>query len=190
MVHATPYLFLDTETGGLDPAHYSLLSIGVVVGQGAQVIDQAEFLVKHEPYIVSAGGMEVNGIDLVAHNKMAQDPKATIESLKGFLSKHFQLGFRPILVGHNIAFDRAYLSVLLASNDQKIEQWFSHRSIDTHSIAAALKDAGRIPVEVQLSSSGLFDHFGISIPEGQRHTAMADAVATFQLYWKMVELAR
>ncbi|HWQ09406.1 MAG TPA: hypothetical protein VN436_09875, partial [Holophaga sp.] len=58
--------------------------------------------------------------------------------------------------------------------------------IDTHSLAAALRDAGRLPLE-NLGSSALFEHFGIVVPEEKRHTALGDALGTFELYWKLVE---
>ena len=66
---------------------------------------------------------------------------------------------------------------------------FGHRLVDTHSLAAGLRDAGRLPV-ADLSSTALFAHFGIEVPEEKRHTALGDALATFDLYWKLVELAR
>ena len=52
-------LFFDTETGGLDPRKHSLLSIGLVVGDGPKVVNSLEILIRHEPFVVSAGGMKV-----------------------------------------------------------------------------------------------------------------------------------
>ena len=61
--------------------------------------------------------------------------------------------------------------------------------VDTHSLAAALRDAGKLPLD-NLGSSALFAHFGIQVPEDKRHTALGDALATFELYWQLVELMR
>jgi DNA polymerase-3 subunit epsilon len=91
-----------------------------------------------------------------------------------------------ILVGHNVGFDRAFLARFMETQGRAIEPRFSHRVIDTHSIAAALKEAGRLDVE-HLSSTALFQHFGIHVPEEKRHTALGDAEATFALYWKLLE---
>ena len=181
-----PYLFLDTETGGLDLDKHSLLSIGLVVGDDGTVRDSLEILIRHEPYVVSAGGMAVNRIDLVQHDKAALDPPAALDALEAFCQRHFPEGNPITLVGHNVTFDRNFLAVFFARHHRPLEPRISHRIIDTHSIAAALRDAGRLPIE-SLSSSALFLHFGIVIPEAKRHTALGDALGTFELYWKLVE---
>ena len=185
-----PFLFLDTETGGLDPRSHSLLSLGLVVGDGPRIVNSLEILVKHEPYVVSGGGMKVNRIDLVRHSESALAPGVAMTVLDVFLDQHFPHRCQPIiLAGHNVGFDQAFLKVFLEGRGQAMEPRFSHRVVDTHSIAAALRDAGRLPMG-DLSSTGLFAHFGIVVPEAKRHTALGDALATFELYWKLTELMR
>jgi len=184
-----PYLFLDTETGGLDLDRHSLLSIGLAVGDDGALQDSLEILVRHEPYVVSAGGMAVNRIDLVRHHEAALEQEEALATLETFTERHFPGGGPITLVGHNVAFDRNFLAVFFARNGRPFEPRFSHRIIDTHSLAAALRDAGRLPLE-NLSSTALFQHFGIRIPEEKRHTALGDALGTFDLYWKLVEALR
>jgi DNA polymerase-3 subunit epsilon len=183
-----PLLFLDTETGGLDPARHSLLSVGLVVGDGPKVVNSLEILIKHEPYVVSSGGLAVNRIDLVRHSAAALEPRMALSVLDVFLDQHFPHMCKPvILAGHNVAFDRAFLGAFLASQGRALEPRVSHRTVDTHAIAAALRDGGRLPLE-NLSSTALFAHFGIEVPDERRHTALGDALATFELYWKLVGL--
>lgn len=181
------YLFLDTETGGLDPRTHSLLTLGLVVGDAAGVKDSLEIAVKHEPYVVSGGGMKVNRIDLVAHHEHGVSPAGALDLLDGFLDKHFPKQVRVVLVGHNITFDHAFLNVFLGGLGRDPEARIDHRSVDTHAIAAALRDAGRLDLP-KLSSDALFRHFGVEPPEDKRHTALGDALATFELYWKLVGL--
>jgi len=183
------YLYLDTETGGLDSRSHSLLSIGLVVGDGNVVKDSIELFIKHEPYVVTGGGMKVNRIDLARHHDTALAPQQALEALEDFLALHFPPEEHIVLVGHNIAFDRAFLGTFLEANGKDLEPRFSHRTVDTHTIAAFLRDAGRLQVE-KLSTTALFAHFGIHVPEDKRHTALGDALATFELYWKLVELLR
>ena len=183
-------LFIDTETGGLDPRRHSLLSLGLVVGDGPVVVNSLEVLIRHEPFVVSAGGMAVNRIDLVQHAAAALEPAMALEVINVFLDQHFPHRCKPItLAGHNVPFDQAFLGAFLAGLGQTLEPRFSHRVVDTHSLAAALRDAGKLPME-NLGSSALFAHFGIQVPEEKRHTALGDALATFELYWKLVELMR
>ena len=183
-------LFIDTETGGLDPRRHSLLSLGLVVGDGPVVVNSLEVLIRHEPFVVSAGGMAVNRIDLVQHAAAALEPAMALEVINVFLDQHFPHRCKPItLAGHNVPFDQAFLGAFLAGLGQTLEPRFSHRVVDTHSLAAALRDAGKLPMD-NLGSSALFAHFGILVPEGKRHTALGDALATFELYWKLVGLMR
>jgi len=185
-----PLLFLDTETGGLDPRKHSLLSLGLVVGDGPRLLNSLEILVRHEPYVVSAGGMAVNRINLVEHSAAALEPAMALTVLEVFLDQHFPHRCKPIiLAGHNVGFDQAFLATFLESQGRALEPRFSHRLVDTHSLAAGLRDAGRLPLE-NLSSTALFAHFGIQVPEAKRHTALGDALATFELYWKLVGLLR
>ncbi len=183
------YLFLDTETGGLDPQRHSLLSLGLVVGDAAGIAESLEILVRHEPYVVTGGGMKVNRIDLAAHHERALAPAAALEALDAFLDRHFAPAARATLVGHNVAFDQAFLSRFLLTLGRDPEGRFHHRLVDTHSIASALRDAGRLELS-RLSSDTLFEHFGIQVPAEKRHTALGDTLATFELYWKLVGCLR
>ncbi len=184
------HLFIDTETGGLDPRKHSLLSVALVVGDAGGVARSLEILIRHEPYVVSAGGMKVNRIDLVQHTAGALEPDVALGVMNVFLDQHFPHRCKPIvLAGHNVGFDQAFLGAFLESLGHTLEPRFSHRVVDTHSLAAALRDAGKLPLD-NLSSTALFEHFGIVVPEEKRHTALGDALATFELYWKLVERMR
>lgn len=189
MTLSNTYLFLDTETGGLDPRSHSLLSLGLVVGDASGVVDSTEIFIRHDPYVVTGGGMKVNRIDLATHHALALTPIDALNQLDEFLNRHFPEKSRVTLVGHNIAFDQAFLSAFLLSLGRDPEGRFHHRIVDTHSIASALRDAGKLDLQ-RLSSDSLFERFGILVPAEKRHTALGDSLATFELYWKLVELCR
>ena len=90
-------------------------------------------------------------------------------------------------MGHNISFDFEFMKRLLALQGINIESRFHHRTVDTHSIAKALREKGKLP-QMRLSSDELFRYFSIHVPEDQRHTALGDAMATHTLYLRLVEL--
>ncbi len=182
-------LVFDTETGGLDASRHSLLTLGLVAWEEGQILEAVELAVKHEPYIVTGGGMRVNRIDLAAHHDAAAEPAQVIAELQAFCARHF--GDGPVtLVGHNIAFDRAFLGAFLSSQGVALEPRFHHRTVDTHALAFGLQQAGRLPANLRLSSDGLFAHFGIEVPPEKRHTALGDALATAELYGRLVALLR
>lgn len=183
------YLVFDTETGGLDASLHDLLSLGCVASEDGQVLEALEILIRHEPYRVSAGGMKVNRIDLVKHHAAALEPAEALRVFDDFCSRQF--GSAPItLLGHNIAFDQTFLGAFFKSQGREMEPRFNHRTIDTHALAAGLRDAGKLPKDLRLSSGALFDFFSIAPTAELRHTALGDALATHRLYWKLVERAR
>lgn len=182
-----PYLFLDTESGGLDSGQHSLLSLGFVVGDEGVVRHSLEVLLKHETYIVTGSALKVNRINLSHHHACAMDAPTAMTVMDIFLNQFFPCKHTPIhLVGHNIGFDQAFLKRFWESQGRQFEDRFSHRSIDTHAIAWSMRDAGLLSLE-NLSSTSLFEHFGVAIPEDKRHTALGDALGTFELYWKMIK---
>ncbi len=180
------YLVFDTETGGLDPQSHSLLTIGMVACEGSQILETLDLKVRHEPYVVSAGGLRVNRINLVTHHEAALEHGQVIEKVMKFCKHHF--GSEPLtLVGHNISFDFEFMKCFLVLNGVDMESRFHHRTVDTHSIAKALREKGKLP-QIRLSSDELFRHFDIIVPDDQRHTALGDALATHILYLRLLEL--
>lgn len=180
------YLVFDTETGGLDDQTHSLLTLGMVACEGHDQLETLELGIRHEPYVVSAGGLKVNRINLVDHHATALEPSEIIKKVLAFCDRHF--GEDAItLVGHNVSFDVAFFKRFLSGQGFDMEQRFHHRIVDTHSIAKALRDKGKLPM-MRLSSDELFKHFNIKVPDEKRHTALGDALATHTLYLNLLEL--
>lgn len=182
---------IDTETGGIDPQTHSLLSFaGVVWSDGAI---EAEFDVKIvEPVMsVTAQAMGVNRISIVDHAAKAVAPAVAAKQLQTFLRKHFReelkSGAKVALAGHNVGFDIGFLKRLCKLGDASFDSLFSHRSLDTAGILRFMALAGRAP----LQGAGLDEalvHFGVTVPEPLRHTALGDARATAELLNSLVKL--
>jgi DNA polymerase III epsilon subunit-like protein len=182
-------LFLDTETGGLDPAQTSLLSLGFAVRDVAakKTLNKLELFVRHDPYQVTAGALNVNKIDLVEHHAKAYKPEQCIEMIKEFLYPYFK-ETQAVLAGHNVPFDIGFTKHMFQQKGhlELYNGLFSHRSVDTLTIAQFLKDAGKLEVD-RCSSSHLFRKFKIEV-DG-RHTAMGDCLATIDLYDNLLAVA-
>lgn len=177
-------IFIDTETGGIDPQTHSLLSIGCVAWeQGHGVIDTFEIFIKSKKYCVTSGAQKINKFNEELHNQKAVSQKEAINSLLYFCSKYSN-GLAN-LAGHNTQFDIAFIKKLLRDNRRSFSKHFSHRIVDTYSIIRYLQDADKIELELS-SSASAFKHFGITV-QG-RHTALGDAMATAKLYEKLLEL--
>ncbi len=176
-------IVLDTETGGLDPLVHSILSAGLVSADGTQ---KMEIFIK-EPIISSnPRSMAVNGLDLDEIRTKGLEPDAACQALDEFVEK-VSGGERVMTVGHNIAFDIAFLRRLYGLADRELPQYFSHRTVDTHTLMWALVAQGKLPPHIKGSDSA-FAHFGVSPPPETRHTALADAEATRLLLGELLAL--
>lgn len=182
---ADKILFIDTETGGIDPASHSLLSLALVVWKELEVRASIEILVNDGVLNVTEKALEINGINLSEHKKKAVSPALALQQFDQFLDIHFSRDEKIILGGHNINFDVNFLNAFLTRSGYNFQQRFSHRFVDTSSILFYLYLTGKIKRKLTASQDA-FDYFGITVPG--RHTALGDAFATAQLFSKLVSI--
>jgi DNA polymerase-3 subunit epsilon len=174
---------LDTETGGLNPLEHSLLSVGLVSGDGTRT---DEFFVSEPKMVTNPRSMAVNRLDPAQVARDGLEPAETVARIEAFLDAY--PGPRPVMVvGHNVAFDVAFLRRLYAMANAPFPSDFSHRTVDTHTLLWALVAQGKLPARVRGSDSA-FAHFDIAPPAALRHTALGDAVATRDLVECLLEL--
>ncbi len=176
-------LFIDTETGGLNPDQHSLLSLGMVVWEDKKVIDSVEILINDGKLAVTEEALAINKIDLDVHKRMALSSSEAQAEVISFIGRHFPQHGKITLAGHNVHFDVSFLKVSFAANNKDFNSYFSHRIIDTSSILYYLFLAGQIKRKA-ISSDDAFDLFDIKV-EG-RHTALGDAIATAKLFNKLL----
>ncbi|MBR1424855.1 3'-5' exonuclease [bacterium] len=181
----TKLLFLDTETGGLNPDFHSLLSVGLVAWEDFKIIDKKEILLKEEHFKVNSSAMEVNGIDLEEHKKNAVEYNEGVKLINEFCKNNFEIPPTITLVGHNINFDISFLKKLYKNSEIPYEQLFSHRTIDTSSILKYLYMTGNFDEDIS-SSDKAFNYF--NIVASKRHSALSDAVATTELFEQLLKI--
>lgn len=185
-------LIIDTETGGLDPGRYSILSIAAAIWDDSIVGDSFEAYILEPNLHVEREAMEVNRIDLQWLQKNGLAPSEAVSRLHSFLDKSFGHvpDRRPItLAGHNVSFDISFLKRLYTLAGVNFDDFYSHRALDTASLIQFLILAGRMPLS-EASSTAAFSHFGITFGAGERHSALGDAIATAKLLSKLIELVR
>lgn len=184
-------VFIDTETGGVDPLVNSLLSMSLIVWEAGRILDKVEILINDGELNATPEALAINGIDLEEHKKNSWSIFATIRIINTFLGEHFEEGERIKFVGHNVSFDIAFLKYfLIKRGGMSISEYFkrfSHRHIDTSSIMTYLYLNGKIEIEID-GSDNAFKYFGIEV-EG-RHTAEGDNIATTKLFEKLIEIGQ
>lgn len=178
-------LFIDTETGGLDPEKYSLLSVGFVVWDSALgECYSAEYHLKDKNRRVTKTAQRINKLtdsDFID----AISPLTLIGKFLEIKDAYFSDYAAIPLAGHNTQFDVQFIKKMFKDNHRSYDNVFLHRIVDTYSILKFLQDGGAITDTVN-SSAQAFKYFEIVV-EG-RHTALGDAKATMKLYEKMLQL--
>lgn len=178
-------LFIDTETGGLNPYRHDLLSLAAVVWENKQIFETFEVFISKENYNVSPMAMEVNQISLDELRQKGVHEREALQKFIEFIKNYFSL-IEPITIaGHNIAFDMQFLKQLFFRNNLDIYAYFSYRTIDTASILRYLYIKGAIHEEV-FSLDKALNYFKISAPV--RHEALADALLTAELFTRLLDL--
>jgi len=181
------YLAVDNETGGFEGT--SLLQTYLaVLDQDLNITATCEMDVKPDNgiYQVEAGGLEVNKINLIEHDKTALTYSAAGAVLRQFLLAQSLGGkIKLIPLGHGVTGDMIGLRVLL--NRKTIEEYTSYRKLDTAVIAQYLKFMNKIPDELSGSLESLCAHFGIVV-DADAHTAKGDVARTIEVMRRMARL--
>jgi DNA polymerase-3 subunit epsilon len=176
-------VILDTETGGLDPLTHSLMTIGLVTGDDKYRLE----LTVAEPEIVSdPRALAVNRLDPAVVARDGLTPAVACDRIDEYLLQVHPQG-RPMVCGHNVAFDLAFMRRLYTMAGRSVPACFSHRTLDTHTLMWALIAVGKLPASVK-GSDAAFAHFDIAPPDELRHTALGDAVATRSLLARLLAL--
>lgn len=175
------YFVTDTETGGLTK-DFSLLTLyGAILNEDFEIIDEIELKIKpgHRKYVLLPEAMEINKIDIVAHDKEAKLESICADQLKTFLKKHIMLNNNEKLVlgGHNVYFDVMFIEehLLFDFNDL-----FSRHRLDTGTLGLLLKLIGKFPQDEKISLENLAKCFGIKF-ENFAHDARSDTKVTIEV---------
>lgn len=159
------YVALDIETTGLDPERDSIIEIGAVKFRGQEILDTWSSLVNpHRP-------LPYNIQRLTGIRPEEVDSAPPLSSLLGSLS-HF-VGHH-LLVGHNIAFDLAFLG--------KQGLFLAHQALDTFQLATSL-----VLYVPSHSLGALARTLGVS--QEEEHRALADALTTKEVFRALWERA-
>lgn len=165
------YTVLDTETTGLDPqAGDAVVQVAAVrIANGLLLLDQGLNQLLDPCRPIPAAASAVHGI---TDGMVAGQP-----SLQAFLPTLWQFAHGSVLVGHNLAFDLAFLRPAAAAQGMA----FDNPVLDTASLVTLLH-----PDYPEHSLETLAARCGVTI-QG-RHTAWGDTVATAEIFLKLLPL--
>lgn len=184
-------LSVDTETGGLDPNVQSILSLGAAVLEDGVVTDTINIWIAESEIVAEPTALKVNGLDVAWLKENGVGALQAVNMLEDFLRRNNMLLTQPVtLVGHNVAFDVAFIKRLYRLAGKDYSKVFSHRTLCTQTLAFALKLAGRINVAA-ISGDKVFAFFKCTPPRTEgKHEALGDAIAAGKAFAAMVELLK
>lgn len=167
------FVVLDCETTGLEPANgdemVSLAGVRIVNGRvlSGEIFSQ----LIHPGRKIPAASTRIHGID----DRMVQDAPPRDVALRRFHA----FARDAVLVAHNAAFDMAFLTKDLEGLDLRFDQ----PVLDTVLLAAHLQGTER-----SLTLDALAERFSVTLRDEDRHTALGDALATAQVFLKLVDM--
>ncbi len=171
----------DLETGGIDPKNNSILTAYFcITDSNLNKIDELELAMMPDDGNINytQEALDVNGIDIEEHRKIAITYSEAVVKISDFLKKHSpkQRGIRP--AGHNIAFDIGFLKEQLGIHDIW-ESKCHYRVLDTTPVLTFLQDVEVLPSKLG-SLESLVTHFGIT--KLKAHTAKDDVLMWVDVY--------
>lgn len=187
-------LFIDTETGGLDPQKHSLLTIGMCVMVEGYIMDKLEIKLKQDTYNVTSSALNVNKINLL---ELDTDIKNAFNKIIMFIQRNFDTKDKITLAGHNVNFDIGFLKIFWEEGLKTIPEYsrgqflwnklFDYHYVDTMQISAFLNDVGII-ITPNNKLESLIKYF--SLNPTSRHTALEDSIMTSLVYYNMVQISK
>ena len=185
------FVVIDTETGGVDPAIHSLLSVALVHWKPKkppkEIINL--FVNEGENIYMTLPAFNVNKIKKSYVRKHGLEPKDAVLAIRGALNNTFGINREPvILCGHNVAFDIDFMKRLYKMAGEDLNLDFEHRrTYDTASILYFLMSTELIPFE-RPKLDLLLNKCGIDCSIHSRHSALGDALATAEAFNALIDI--
>ena len=187
------YIGLDVETGGIGDdkslltAYYGFLEL--LPNGTFKKLDELDLKIKPNDgiYRVTAESLEINKIDLIAHDKVA-----ILERTAGtLLYKKIQewnvvAKEKLIPIGHNVTFD-IRKTILHLVSEGSWHNFVSYRTVDTATLAQFARIQGKLPENISASLGHVAAYLKVTAP-GNPHEAKYDTLITVGVLEKLLKL--
>jgi DNA polymerase-3 subunit alpha (Gram-positive type) len=170
-LEALEYVILDVETTGLEPTQHELTEIGALKIQGEEIKEIFSTLIRPR-HPIPDEITRFTGID----DEMVKHSPSAAEALPKFIDFIAD----SILVAHNAEFDLAFIK-------QNLKQ-ISDKELSNDIICTVKLARHLLPNLENYKLHTVANHLGI--PVENRHRAMGDAEATFQIWIKFMALLK
>lgn len=173
------YIAFDLESGGIPDGCSVLTAFFKVLNEDMKELDRLHLIVKPNDgvYHCTAEAMEINGINLIEHDKVAITYSEAGGKLRNFLVKNSDNGkIKLIPMGKNINGDINWVTESMLGK-KTFNMYVSYRIWEVTTLALAAQRLGKIPHDMSISLGSLIKFFNIDIP-GVLHNEEYDTDAT------------
>ena len=177
------YLFLDTETGGLDPKETDLLSVGCIkVREDFTRIDRLSINVAPDSgiYRVNPQALQINGIDLAHRLDVHPYNNASSVLWEWLDSLEFSSLEKYTIAGWNVNFDIGFLKAQLFANQDAVwNSLFQFQVYDVQSVVQYATSVGILAKNLQgRGMHTVAQALGFPIDKHEPHDVLRDTEAT------------
>ncbi len=186
------YLFIDTETTGLDPFDNDIIEIGAALF--TDIDDSPVLTASFQAKMTARRGSTIDLQALQINNRSLEEVYSDDNSMRDAILRNFAqwlvkyVDKDTLIIGHNIFFDMDFIENAFDNIDIDLDRILSRRQcIDTRQLSMFLNDACVIETKNNRLVTLTNELFGEKNDENI-HQAYADAMDDAAVYFKMREL--
>lgn len=186
------YLFIDTETTGLDPFNNDIIEIGAALF--TDIDDSPVLTASFQAKMTARRGGVIELQALQVNNRSLEEVYSDDNSMRDAILRNFAqwlvkyVDKDTLIIGHNIFFDMDFIESAFDNIDIDLDRILSRRQcIDTKQLSMFLNDAYVIETKNNRLVTLTNELFGEKNDENT-HQAYADAMDDAAVYFKMREL--
>ena len=188
------FLWLDTETTGIDPTDSAAFELAFILVQNGTVICERDFFLNplSETIIYHKEAGEVHGYteeqikafppEKEQMPKIAQFLKDCVELFKTDGSRTEKL----VIAGYNVDFDKKHLKALLERNGFNYDDYFISGSADVYEQVKRAGFQKALPYLPDRKLGTVAKHLGVNLENA--HNALSDIKATREVAKKLQQL--
>lgn len=184
------YLAFDLESGGIPEGCSVLTAYFQALDADMKTLGELRFAVKPNDgvYTLTAEALEVNNIDIKAHDKIAIPYSEAGQLLRKFLIEHSDNGkIKLIPLGKNVNGDIKWTNEALLGA-KTWNMYVSYRIWEVTTLCLAAQRLGLYPLDRSIALGAMVEYFGIQISEGVLHDEKYDTLATIAVSEALLKL--